>query len=65
MWHWGHLGRRNRKVIPACLVKITRERVTNKFRNYRGFLDNFRDKNFQYICQPNCYYDDTMTKSVS
>ena len=42
MWHWGHLGRGNRKVIPACIVKIVRERFPDKFGNYRGFLDNFQ-----------------------
>ena len=35
MWHWGHLGRGNRNVIPARIVKIIRERFPDKFGNYR------------------------------
>ena len=41
MWQWGHLGRVNRKFIPACIVKMIRERFPSKSGNYGGFLDNF------------------------
>lgn len=40
IWQWGHLVQVNRKVTPAYIVKIIRERFPRRFGNYRGLLDN-------------------------
>ena len=39
MWVWGHLGRGNRKVIPACIVLKIRNRFPDERGNYTGFMD--------------------------
>lgn len=39
LWRWGKLGRRNRKVIPSCIIWKIRDRFPEKDGNYTGFLD--------------------------
>ena len=39
LWVWGKLGRRNRKVIPSCIVRKIRDRFPDPNGNYTGFMD--------------------------
>lgn len=39
LWVWGKLGRRNRKVIPSCIVCKIRDRFPDPNGKYTGFMD--------------------------
>ena len=39
IWVWGKLGRRNRKVVPSCVIWKIRDRFPDASGNYTGFMD--------------------------
>ncbi len=39
LWVWGKFRRRNRKVIPSCIVWKIRDRFPDQRENYTGFMD--------------------------
>ena len=40
MWVWGKLGRRNRKVIPSCVLWKIRDRLPDPSGRYTGFMES-------------------------
>ncbi len=36
MWVWGRLGKRNRKALPSCILKVVRDRFPSVTGEYKG-----------------------------